>query len=143
VHVSEPADRSVWDPHEVVKTGDVVKVRVREVDVARKRIGLTVRSGAIDRTGASGNDRASGQSFGPRTNAQPSATRLNKIPDLRRSASARRSEHSASRQRDLHAFITYGAIAWLLPILHHQQTRHQLTTNWFVVAPAASHPTWS
>ena len=35
------------DPHEVVKAGDVVKVRVVEVDVARKRIALTMRSGEI------------------------------------------------------------------------------------------------
>jgi uncharacterized protein len=43
VHVSQLADRFVKDPHEVVKAGDVVKVRVVEVDVARKRIGLTMR----------------------------------------------------------------------------------------------------
>ncbi|MDH2326077.1 Tex family protein [Cereibacter sp. SYSU M97828] len=43
VHVSQLADRFVKDPHEVVKAGDVVKVRVTEVDVARKRIGLTMR----------------------------------------------------------------------------------------------------
>jgi uncharacterized protein len=56
----------------VVKAGDVVKVRVKEVDVARKRIGLTMRSGAIDRTPASSNDRASGQGFGPApSQAQP------------------------------------------------------------------------
>jgi uncharacterized protein len=33
----------VKDPHEVVKAGDVVKVRVVEVDVPRKRIGLTMK----------------------------------------------------------------------------------------------------
>jgi len=43
VHVSQLADRFVKDPHEVVKTGQVVKVTVTEVDVARKRIGLTMR----------------------------------------------------------------------------------------------------
>ncbi|MBM1688681.1 Tex family protein [Sulfitobacter geojensis] len=43
VHVSQLADRFVKDPHEVVKAGDVVRVRVTEVDVARKRIGLTMR----------------------------------------------------------------------------------------------------
>ena len=43
VHVSQLADRFVKDPHEVVKAGDVVQVRVTEVDVARKRIGLTMR----------------------------------------------------------------------------------------------------
>jgi uncharacterized protein len=43
VHVSQLADRFVKDPHEVVKTGQVVKVTVTEVDVPRKRIGLTMR----------------------------------------------------------------------------------------------------
>lgn len=43
VHVSQLADKFVKDPHEVVKAGDVVKVRVVEVDVPRKRIGLTMR----------------------------------------------------------------------------------------------------
>jgi uncharacterized protein len=43
VHVSQLADRFVKDPHDVVKAGDVVKVRVVEVDVKRKRIGLTMR----------------------------------------------------------------------------------------------------
>jgi len=44
VHVSQLADKFVKDPHEVVKAGDVVKVRVVEVDVARKRIGLTMKA---------------------------------------------------------------------------------------------------
>jgi protein Tex len=43
VHVSQLADRFVKDPHEVVKAGDVVKVRVVEVDAKRKRIGLSMR----------------------------------------------------------------------------------------------------
>ncbi len=43
VHVSQLADRFVKDPHEVVKAGDVVRVQVTEVDVPRKRIGLTMR----------------------------------------------------------------------------------------------------
>lgn len=43
VHVSQLADRFVKDPHSVVKAGDVVKVRVTEVDVVRKRIGLSMR----------------------------------------------------------------------------------------------------
>ena len=43
VHVSQLADRFVKDPHEVVKAGDVVKVRVVEVDIPRKRIALTMR----------------------------------------------------------------------------------------------------
>ncbi len=48
VHVSQLADRFVKDPREVVKAGDVVKVRVVEVDVARKRIALTMRSGEVE-----------------------------------------------------------------------------------------------
>ncbi len=43
VHVSQLADRFVKDPHEVVKAGDVVKVRVVEIDIPRKRIALTMR----------------------------------------------------------------------------------------------------
>ena len=43
VHISQLADKFVSDPHEVVKAGDVVKVRVVEVDVPRKRIGLTMK----------------------------------------------------------------------------------------------------
>jgi protein Tex len=44
VHVSQLSDSFVRDPHAVVKAGDVVKVRVVEVDVNRKRIGLTMKS---------------------------------------------------------------------------------------------------
>lgn len=48
VHISELSDRFVKDPHEVVKAGDIVHVRVKDVDVGRKRIALTMKSGAID-----------------------------------------------------------------------------------------------
>ena len=43
VHVSQLANKFVTDAREVVKTGDIVKVRVTEVDVARKRIALTMK----------------------------------------------------------------------------------------------------
>ena len=43
VHVSAMANRFVSDPHEVVKSGQVVRVKVLEVDVERQRIGLTLR----------------------------------------------------------------------------------------------------
>jgi uncharacterized protein len=43
VHISEMADTFVKDPHTVVKTGQVVQVSVLEVDVARKRIGLSMK----------------------------------------------------------------------------------------------------
>jgi protein Tex len=43
VHVSALADRFVKDPHEVVKAGDIVKVKVLEVDLQRQRVALTMR----------------------------------------------------------------------------------------------------
>jgi uncharacterized protein len=43
VHVSRLADRFVKDPHDVVKSGDIVHVKVLEVDLERKRIALTMR----------------------------------------------------------------------------------------------------
>ncbi|WP_118817392.1 Tex family protein [Haemophilus haemolyticus] len=58
VHISSLSDKFVEDPHQVVKTGDIVKVKVLEVDVPRKRIALTMRldesaaknDGKFDRT---------------------------------------------------------------------------------------------
>ncbi len=43
VHISALSNRFVKDPREVVKAGDVVKIKVMEVDVKRNRIGLTMR----------------------------------------------------------------------------------------------------
>ena len=37
------ADQFVRDPHAIVKTGDVVRVKVLEIDIPRKRISLTMR----------------------------------------------------------------------------------------------------
>jgi uncharacterized protein len=45
VHISALANTFVKDPHTVVKAGDVVKVKVLEVDIARKRVALTMRLG--------------------------------------------------------------------------------------------------
>jgi protein Tex len=45
VHVSAIANRFVKDPAEIVKAGDIVKVKVMEVDLARKRIALSMRLG--------------------------------------------------------------------------------------------------
>ena len=46
VHVSQLADRFVKDPRDLVKAGDIVSVRVVDVDIERKRIGLTMKSAA-------------------------------------------------------------------------------------------------
>ncbi|MES2585207.1 MAG: Tex family protein [Pseudomonadota bacterium] len=53
VHVSQLAHKFVNDAREVVKTGDIVKVQVVEVDVARKRIALTMKIGAAPARSAS------------------------------------------------------------------------------------------
>lgn len=45
VHISQLADRFVSDPHMIVSSGEIVRVRVLEVDEARKRISLTMKSG--------------------------------------------------------------------------------------------------
>ncbi len=67
VHVSQLADKFVKDPHEVVKAGDVVKVKVVEVDVKRKRIGLTMRKDGGDSAppprGPGKNERPANQKF--------------------------------------------------------------------------------
>lgn len=43
VHVSQLSNKFITDAREIVKTGDIVKVKVTEVDVTRKRIGLTMK----------------------------------------------------------------------------------------------------
>ncbi|MDW5444407.1 Tex family protein [Polaromonas sp. SM01] len=62
VHVSQLSNKFVTDAREVVKTGDIVKVRVTEVDVARKRIALTMKL-----------DAAPARRDGPRDNRFESA----------------------------------------------------------------------
>ena len=72
VHISELSDRFVKDPHEVVKAGDIVHVRVKEVDVPRKRIALTMKSGAID---AGAGRQASGGAPSPGGRGGPAQAR--------------------------------------------------------------------
>lgn len=64
VHISALADRFVKDPHEVVKVGDIVKVKVIEVDVPRNRIQLTMRLSddinQVKNNAPKGNDRKAG-----------------------------------------------------------------------------------
>ena len=58
VHVSQLSHKFTTDAREVVKTGDIVKVQVVEVDVARKRIGLTMKLGEKPaQRGDQGNNR--------------------------------------------------------------------------------------
>ena len=71
VHVSELSDRFVRDPREVVKVGDIVRVRVLDVDVARKRISLSMRS--REKTGKTSTQAADKR---PNPNARP----INRLP---------------------------------------------------------------
>ncbi len=71
VHVSELADRFVKDPHEVVKAGDVVEVRVKDVDAARKRIALTMRSGTMEKGAPAGVASRDRPSAGGRFESRP------------------------------------------------------------------------
>ncbi|WP_413767269.1 Tex family protein [Rhodococcus pyridinivorans] len=62
VHVSAMSRSFVKDPHDVVRSGEVVKVKVLEVDVARQRIGLTLR--LDDEVPTPGAEKSGGQSRG-------------------------------------------------------------------------------
>jgi len=74
VHISMLSNRFIKDPHEVVKAGDVVKVKVLEVDLARKRIALTMRlDDAVPRARAPGEappPRGQGHRGSPPSRAQ-------------------------------------------------------------------------
>jgi uncharacterized protein len=73
VHVSALSTKFIKDPHEVVKAGQIVKVKVLEVDVKRQRISLTMRladdfgaagAGSAPRGAGAQQDRGSARSGG-------------------------------------------------------------------------------
>jgi protein Tex len=70
VHVSQLADKFVKDPNEVVRVGDRIKVRVLEVDLARKRIALTAKSAAAP-SGTPRADRPAANALAKPPSAQP------------------------------------------------------------------------
>lgn len=84
VHVSAMSDRFVSDPHDVVKSGQVVRVKIMEVDLPRQRIGLSLRltdeiggtaAASAPRGGSGGQGTRNRQKTGagPRKGAQSSA----------------------------------------------------------------------
>jgi len=77
VHVSQLSHKFVNDAREVVKTGDIVTVKVMEVDVARKRIGLSMKL-----------DAAPGRRDGPRENRFEGAARGQRPPQGQRQPAA-------------------------------------------------------
>ena len=66
VHISVLSDKFVKDPHTVVKAGDIVKAKVVEVDVPRKRIALSLRLGEASKPREEGTKR-----FEPSKNKMP------------------------------------------------------------------------
>jgi len=80
VHVSQLSNKFVSDAREIVKTGDIVKVKVLEVDLARKRIALTMKLDAPtgpraarpegDGFRAAGRNERAAQQRGPQPAAQ-------------------------------------------------------------------------
>ena len=68
VHISALSNTFVKDPRDVVKAGDIVKVKVMEVDVPRKRIGLSMRMDDQPGEKTGGGDR-------PRRQSQPRSAR--------------------------------------------------------------------
>lgn len=72
VHVSQLSHKFVSDAREVVKTGDIVKVKVLEVDTVRKRISLTMKLGApVGKPGGARDNRFEGAARGQRAPANP------------------------------------------------------------------------
>lgn len=76
VHISALTNKFISDPREVVKAGDIVKVKVLDVDVARKRISFTMR---LEDTPASSNNNDT-------HNGKPTATRSSKGKGQRNTA---------------------------------------------------------
>ncbi len=89
VHISMLADRFVKDPHEVVKSGDLVKVKVLEVDLPRKRIALSMRLSEPTQprggdTGGERLDRGAPRRDQPRQQEQPRRPRDDRRPPAQR-----------------------------------------------------------
>ena len=72
VHISALTDKFVSDPREVVKAGEIVKVKVIEVDPSRKRISLTMRlNDAIEPTSAKPQEKLNKNSQGTKPQTKP------------------------------------------------------------------------
>jgi uncharacterized protein len=88
VHISALSREFVKDPRQVVKPGEIVKVKVLEVDVPRKRIALSMR---LDDTGSAprsqpGRDRAPAPAPNAREDRKPQSAAGNAFADAFRKA---------------------------------------------------------
>ena len=78
VHISAMSEKFVKDPHQVVKAGDVIKVKVMSVDIPRRRIGLSMRIA----------DDARDQSREMKRESKPGPRRSNKTKTTQKPAGA-------------------------------------------------------
>ncbi|WP_330130985.1 Tex family protein [Shewanella xiamenensis] len=87
VHISSLTDKFITDPHTVVKAGDVVKVKVMEVDVERRRIGLSMRlDEAIDQSKSQTRTPVQGKHQGSKPNQYKASQHKSSQPQSGRSA---------------------------------------------------------
>ena len=77
VHISSLTDKFVGDPHTIVKAGDVVKVKVMEIDVERKRIALSMR--LDEKVGEKSVSRPSAKAAGNRPNQNRASKAQNRL----------------------------------------------------------------
>ncbi|PMH46020.1 RNA-binding transcriptional accessory protein [Vibrio sp. 10N.286.49.B3] len=96
VHISALTDRFVSDPREVVKAGDIVKVKVMEVEVQRKRIALTMRLN--DEPGQDNRSQRGGSESRGNANARPSSNANNRNQNSNNSRSTNRSNTGSRNQ---------------------------------------------
>ncbi|MDT8419731.1 MAG: Tex family protein [Desulfuromonadales bacterium] len=82
VHISQLADRFVKDPGQVVKVGQSVQVRVLSVDLQRKRIGLTMRSGPLEKEAPATLAGSTGQKQRVKQDAQAAEKQSRPASDL-------------------------------------------------------------
>ncbi|MCY4473203.1 MAG: Tex family protein [Kistimonas sp.] len=96
VHISELSDQFVKDPRAVVKAGDVVRVKVMEVDIERRRIALTMRLSA----------KPAAQSGQPGTkNGQPGTKTARHRPGKGRPAESPVAAHRRRNQKPIQATL--------------------------------------
>lgn len=104
VHISMLADKYVKDPHEVVSAGDVVRVKVMEIDPQRKRIALSMKLGESSRDNLEGGNKSSSQVKDSRSQ-QPDRSRPSKKPNN----GGQRSNKQSNRNDNAGGMGSFGA----------------------------------
>ena len=76
VHVSALSNKFVKDPREVVKAGDIVRVKVIEVDIPRRRIALSMRMSDEPRPQSTGGERVSNRAMAKQRQQEPAGNAM-------------------------------------------------------------------